>query len=349
MNDRIRVASLFSGAGGGDLGLVGGFTFLRRRYNKTRFEIVFANDLNRYCIETYNKNFDAVAFHGDICGLSSEDVPDHDLLVGGFPCQPFSITVAGVIGQRRGIQDGRGRLFLEMARIIRDKRPRSFIAENVKGIISSNQGRDFRVILRAFSNIGYNVTWKVLNAADFGVPQRRERVFIVGTREDVGRAFLFPEPTHNEKGTNGLKKWVPLSRVLDYSVGDDKKYKFSERAVLGLIRSNKAFNKGRTQKLDQPCATVSAHLAKVSLNGTDPVIQTPKGGFRRLTTGEAAKIQSFPTSFKFAGSDVVRYRQIGNAIPPVLLWHIGKSIEAQIFSQSAGPYKTLIQSALLSS
>ncbi len=331
MNNKIRVASLFAGIGGADLGLLGGFAHLGRRYLPNNFTIVFANDIDNYAVETYNKNFERKACREDICNISSEDLPDHDLLVGGFPCQPFSVTVAGLIGHRRGILDGRGRLFLEMARIIRDKKPKAFVAENVKGIISSNSGRDFKVILAVFSNIGYDVSWKVLNAADYGVPQKRERVFIVGVRSDLGVKYVFPEPTHSENGGDGLKKWIPLRRALDGIVPKDKKYVFSKRALRGLARANKAFNKGRAQDLNGPCATISTHLAKVSLNGTDPVIRMPDKGFRRLTPKEAARIQSFPASYKFMRSDLVRYRQIGNAIPPVLFWHIAKTLELQIF------------------
>lgn len=233
-------------------------------------------------------------------------------MVGGFPCQAFSI-----VGQKKGLSDIRGQLYMEMARILTDKQPAGFIAENVKGLTNLQNGKIFEIILREFENSGYNLFYKVLNAANFGVPQKRERVFIIGFRKDLKIKFRFPQPLNN---------LVPLKSVLQNEY--DTRFIFSARAVEGMKNANKAFNKGRFQDLELPCNTVSSHLAKVSLNGTDPVllVDAEKETYRRFTPLEAARIQSFPDNFSFPVSEFQTYKQIGNAIPPVLMWRLTNEV-----------------------
>lgn len=309
---KFQVASLFSGCGGGDLGLRGGFTFLGERFDRLRTNVVFANDVDVFAAETYRANFKHHFVCKSINDIPSSEIPDHDVLVGGFPCQAFSI-----VGQRQGMSDVRGQLFLEMARILRDKQPDAFIAENVKGLVNIQKGKVFDVILREFDDAGYDVRFKILNASNYGVPQKRERVFIIGFRKGVTINFKFPTPQND---------LVPLKSVLidDYL----PKFVFSRRAVEGMKRSNKAFNKGRVQNIDEPCNTVNSHLAKVSLNGTDPVLllDEAKEIYRRFTPLEAARIQSFPDNFIFPVSEFQAYKQIGNAIPPVVMWKLMREI-----------------------
>lgn len=320
----LRVASLFSGCGGSDLGIEGGFEFNGKFYPSNHSHIVYANDFDTPACTTYRLNFSNGIQDEDITKIPSDDVPGHDILVGGFPCQTFSI-----VGQRHGLKDPRGQLFYEMVRLLKDKRPRAFIAENVKGLLNIDKGETFRLILEEFGKAGYTVTYKLLNAANYGVPQKRERVFIVGIRNDLHKKFVFPEQTHFQDPLPGQQGWVSLASIIDNIVPKNHKYIFSERAHEGLKKSNKAFNKGRAQDLSQPCNTVSSHLAKVSLNGTDPVLFIPElKKYRRFTPLEAARIQSFPDDFKFAGTDANAYKQIGNAIPPVLMWHVyGKLVK----------------------
>lgn len=313
----IRVVSLFSGCGGADLGLRGGFRFLGKTYPKLGFETVWANDILDFSVETYKKNLGDHIVAGDITKIRSKDIPDHDLLVGGFPCQSFSI-----VGKRGGFNDPRGRLYLEMLRILKDKKPIAFIGENVKGLVSMHKGEALKQIISDFEKAGYDVTHRVLNASHFGVPQKRERVFIIGIRKDKKGSFQFPEAPMTIN---------PLGKVAEEHAEVESKYYFSKRALEGLQKANKAFNKGRAQPLDAPCNTISTHLAKVSLNGTDPVLLVKKNCYRRLTPKEAARIQSFPENFEFTGTDGKQYIQIGNAIPPVLMWHVAKAVKSQIF------------------
>lgn len=313
----ITIASLFSGCGGSDLGALGGFKFLGKKYEKLPTKIVYANDIDKAAAETYRANFGEHISCKSILEVPSSEIPEHDVLMGGFPCQTFSI-----VGQRKGMSDPRGQLFNEMARILIDKQPKAFIGENVKGLTNIHKGKVLEHILETFSEAGYNVVYKILNAADYGVPQKRERVFIVGIRKDFNVFYRFP--------SKAVKKWLPLKKVLLEEDKVESKYHFSKRAVEGLKKANKAFNKGRAQDINEPCNTINAHLAKVSLNGTDPVLSTGKDSYRRFTPLEAARIQSFPDNFKFVGTDLDAYRQIGNAIAPVMMWNVFNHLVLQL-------------------
>lgn len=313
----IKIASLFSGCGGSDLGTLGGFKFLGKNYSRLPTEIVYANDIDMAASNTYRFNFGDHISCKSILEVSSQEIPAHDVLIGGFPCQTFSI-----VGQRAGMQDPRGQLFKEMARILKDKQPKAFIGENVKGLASIHKGDVLKKVLETFSDAGYNVVYKILNAADYGVPQKRERIVIVGIRKDFNAFYRFP--------AKAVEKWVALKSVLQNKNEVLPKYHFSKRAIVGLKKANKAFNKGRAQNLEQPCNTINAHLAKVSLNGTDPVLSTGTNSYRRFTPLEASRIQSFPDNFKFVGTDLNAYRQIGNAVPPVLMWHVFNYLVIQL-------------------
>jgi DNA (cytosine-5)-methyltransferase 1 len=282
------------------------------------FSVIYANDIDEHAAKTYRHNIGDHIIVDDINNIKSNDIPNHELLIGGFPCQSFSIA-----GQRKGLDDERGELYMHMVDILKEKQPKVFIAENVKGILSVNGGRVFQKIISDFESAGYKVKYKLINATKFGVPQKRERVFVVGVRNNIKKDFQFILPKTRS---------VVLNDVLQKKRDIDKKYFFSERAHQGLKNANKAFNKGRAQDVLGSCNTISTHLAKSSLNGTDPVITVGKEKYRRLTPLEAARIQSFPDNFEFIGSDAKKYIQIGNAIAPVVMWHVAKSVQDQIFN-----------------
>ncbi len=208
-----------------------------------------------------------------------------------------------------------------MCRIIRSKKPKVFIAENVKGILSANKKEAFPLILKEFENCGYYVTYAILNASHFGVPQKRERVFIIGFKnKSVFDNFKFPEPTT-------FNKPPVLEKVLENESEIDNKYYFSERAIAGLKQTKHftSMNKGRVQSLDQPCNTVGAHLAKVSINSTDPILLI-NNRYRMFTPREVARIQSFPERFQLTLSKTALYRALGNAVPPVLMWEVTNNV-----------------------
>lgn len=314
--EKLKVASLFCGCGGTDVGLLGGFDFLGQKYNANNMEIVYANDIDDNACNIFEENFGIKPDNRDIREVKSEEIPDFDILTGGFPCQSFSIVAQNP--KRLGVKDERGKLFFEMCRILREKQPKCFIAENVKGLLTANKRSAFPLIMEEFEKSGYDVTYSILNAAEYGVPQKRERVIIVGFRKDLNIQFSFPEII--------LKKedlYEPLSSVIEKSV--DEKYFFSERAVAGMMRNRESMNKGRAQDVTKPCNTVGAHLAKVSLNSTDPVLKIDER-YRRFTPREVARIQSFPEDFKLIGSETAQYRALGNAIPPVMFWYVANCV-----------------------
>lgn len=180
---KLKAVSLFCGCGGTDVGLKGDFEFLGQHYSSNGVDIVFANDIEPKAIDILEKNFSCPTFVGDIKDLDHSVIPEHDLLTGGFPCQSFSIVAQNP--PRLGIKDEKGELFFEMCKVLREKQPSVFIAENVKGILSANKKEAFPLILEEFRKSGYYVTWKLLNSVDFGVPQKRERVFIVGFKSEI--------------------------------------------------------------------------------------------------------------------------------------------------------------------
>jgi DNA (cytosine-5)-methyltransferase 1 len=321
----MKVASMFSGCGGSDLGLIGGFNFLEKKYKKLPYDIVFALDNDAKAVDTYNHNFDVPATLADIETFDIKNIPDFDVLVGGFPCQSFS-----TVNPTKNPFDKRGKLYKKMSQILAKKKPKFFIAENVKGLVVLQGGKIFESIKKDFAAQGYVVKHKLFNAADYGVPQRRERVFIVGIREDVAFDFKFPEATNSEDGV-GAKRWVALKNVIDNLIPDDPKYYFSKKAVEGMKNAKNNMKRGLAQNLEAPCLTITSHLAKVSLNSRDPVllVDPKKEIYRRFSPLEAARIQSFPDSFEFPVSDASAYKQIGNAIPPVLMWHVASALAKQ--------------------
>ena len=315
--EKIKVASLFCGCGGTDVGLLGDFTYLDNYYENNNYEIVYANDIDNNVCDIFEENFGIKPDNRDIREVSSEEIPEIDVLTGGFPCQSFSIVAQNP--KRLGIKDDRGKLFFEMCRVLKDKKPKCFIAENVKGILTANKKSAFPLILEEFENCGYDVKYTVMNAAEYGVPQKRERVIIVGFRKDLEIDFEFPKVVIDE-----VINYEPLKRVIDETV--EEKYFFSQRAVDGMMRKRATMNKGRAQDINKPCNTVGAHLAKVSLNSTDPVLMVGER-YRRFTPREVARIQSFPEEFKLVGSETAQYRALGNAIPPVMFWHIASKVK----------------------
>lgn len=315
--EKLKVASLFCGCGGTDVGLLGNFDFLGKHYSTNNMEIVYANDIDDNACKIFEENFGIKPDNRDIREVASMDLPDFDILTGGFPCQSFSIIAQNP--KRLGVKDDRGKLFFEMCRILKDKQPKCFIAENVKGLLTANQRSAFPLILEEFKNSGYDVKYMILNSANYGVPQKRERVIIVGFRKDLNIDFVFPNQVITDEDL-----FEPLKKVIENTV--DEKYYFSEKAVEGMMKKREKMNKGRAQDIEKPCNTVGAHLAKVSLNSTDPVLFNGSR-YRRFTPREVARIQSFPETFELIGTESAQYRALGNAIPPVMIWYVANSVK----------------------
>lgn len=318
--EKLKVASLFCGCGGTDVGLLGDFDFLGKHYEANGMEIVYANDIDDNACNIFKENFGITPDNRDIREVKSEEIPEFDILTGGFPCQSLSIIAQNP--KRLGVKDERGKLFFEMCRILRERQPKCFIAENVKGILTANKKSAFPLIMKEFEESGYDVQYRILNSANYGVPQKRERVIIVGFRKDLNIDFSFPDVEIEDENN-----FAPLKKVIEKKV--DEKYFFSERAVAGMMKKRESMNKGRAQDINKPCNTVGAHLAKVSLNSTDPVLME-KNRYRRFTPREVARIQSFPDDFELVGSEAAQYRALGNAIPPVMFWYVAKAVKEEL-------------------
>ena len=298
----MKVVSLFSGAGGLDLGFI-----------RAGHEIVWANDLYADAVKTYKHNIGGHIVERDIRDILSEEIPDCDIVIGGFPCQGFSVA-----NVKRNTSDERNTLYKELIRVINDKRPMFFVAENVKGILSLGKGGVFKMIMRDFSNLGYKVKYKLLNAADYGVPQTRQRVIIVGVREDVEFEYVYPEPTHSKDGTDGKRKWVAIGEALSVFPDPDEyndvinhtysKYKLNINGYIG-------------HRLLDPLKPAPTVTARGDNRGGVVILPHPNGR-RRMTCRELATVQSFPENYFFHGTNSSVYRQIANAVPVQLAFHI---------------------------
>lgn len=322
-NKKIKVVSLFSGCGGMDLGFTGGFNYLGKEYKKHNIEILFSNDFEPKACQTYNFNFENKAVCNDIKNINEKELPDCDIVVGGFPCQDFSLA-----GKRKGFDSERGNLYKEMLRVVNEKKPKVFVAENVEGISINLDGNNpLEVIVNQFRNIGYNVEYKLFNTAYYGVPQMRKRVIIIGVRNDLNKKPVFPEPVCNE--TNWLTAkdaiddlWdkIDTDYVKNHTKNDYSKAKFMEH---GKGQGN------RKIEMNKPSVTIRAeHHGNIEghYRTYDELHPEDRKSWRRLSVRECARLQSFPDSFVFHCAASSAYKQIGNAVPPVFAWHIADTV-----------------------
>lgn len=316
--EKYRVASLFCGCGGSDLGMIGGFSYLGKEYAALPFDITYSVDIDAKAIETYNANFQHKAVCADVCTEDFDKIGDIDVVIGGFPCQSFS-----TVNPTKDVNDDRAHLYRQIVRILHSRQPKMFVCENVKGLMTLQKGTIIRKIVSEFEAEGYVVKYRLIRAVEYGVPQRRERVIIIGVRKDYVYNFLFPVPV-----TFSPSSYTPLSKVIDNIAIPDSKYYFSKKAVEGMKNAKNNMKRGLWQDLNGPCLTITSHLAKTSINSRDPVllVDSEKELYRRFTPREAARIQSFPDTFHFPVSEHFAYRQIGNAVPPVMMWYIAKAV-----------------------
>lgn len=310
-----RIISLFAGCGGLDLGFTGGFSFLGKEYPKRNFQVTWANDIDEAACQTFRNYFKQDIVCGDITkilagkhsdGFFDRQIPQEaDIVLGGFPCQDFSHA-----GKREGFNGKRGTLYQSMAEVIKRTRPLIFVAENVRGLLTMNGGEAIQTITKDFEKLGYNVIYKLLTAADFGVPQTRERVIIVGTRKDKLPLFEYPKPILDKIN------WVSLKEA----IGDLEK--LEEGKISNHYWSKAKKNTGQGNSIvsaDKPGPTMrTEHHGNIEFHWN---------GTRRLSAREAARIQSFPDNMIFYPSTSAAYKQIGNAVPPVLAWHIASAIQ----------------------
>lgn len=256
---------------------------------------VFSSDIDKFCQDSYEENFGERPV-GDITRVDEKDVPDHDILFAGFPCQPFSI-----IGHRKGLNDTRGTLFFDIARIIKEKKPKAFILENVKQLVGHDQGKTLKVILQTLKDLGYQVQYSVLNALDYGLPQKRERVVIVGHREPI--MFTFPNP---------IKPYKPLNEILEEKV--EKKHFASDY----IKRKRKDSHKSSYYPSiwhENKSGNICSYPYSCALRAGASYNYLLVNGERRLTPREMLRLQGFPDTYKIVVSDGQAKKQAGNAVP----------------------------------
>ena len=305
------MVSLFSGAGGLDLGLI-----------QSGHKVVWANDIDADAVATYTKNIGRHIVLGSIEAIHSSSIPDCDVVVGGFPCQGFS--QANLL---RFEKDTRNRLYLEFRRIILDKKPKYFLAENVRGILSLSGGKAIEKIERDFSAAGYRVKKMLFNVADYGVPQSRWRVIIAGTRADLPESmdYEFPQPTHaspKKAKLLGLKPWVTVGAALANIPDPEGKHQLPNHVCSQYKVTNRNFTGHRNTDANKPSPTI---LARGNGKGGVCAIQHPRN-HRRMSIRESAAVQTFPLNFEFIGKMNSCYRQVGNAVPVEFAKHLGEQL-----------------------
>lgn len=321
---KLRFIDLFAGIGG-----------FRQGFEKAGYECVFTSEIDQACQEVYENNFGDEVF-GDITQIEPSDIPDFEVLLAGFPCQPFSIS-----GLKKGFEDTRGTLFFDICRIIEEKQPKVVVLENVKHLIHHDNKRTFKTIISTLEELGYNVTYQILNARDFGLPQNRERIFIIATKHNF---FRFEKL--QKKQPVFLKDFLDKEGEFEYL--DKSEYTLIEEPTIqptGLTfvgyRNKNTWKNGVRPNTE--------HLSRVhrqpnriySAEGTHPTIpsQETSGRFfiylpnedkvRKLTIDECYRIMGFPENFKRHSSRAEQYRQIGNSVAIPVINAIAKSIIEQ--------------------
>lgn len=274
----MKYLSLFSGIGGFEIALDG-------------HECVGYSEINKYAIQIYEKHFPEHRNYGDITKINPDTLPDFEMVCGGFPCQAFSIA-----GKRGGFADTRGTLFFDIARILRIKRPRLVLLENVKGLLSHENGRTFKVIMSALDELGYNLQWQVLNSKNFGVPQNRERVFIIGHLRGTNRPKVFPVGGSNQENKESIK-----TTAMIYWKNSKEKWVKEYRTYSPVLK------------------TQSDYVRQPLLDGVR---------IRRLTPTECERLQGFPDGWTGSVSDAQRYKTLGNAVTV----NVAREIAKELFS-----------------
>lgn len=301
--DNFTAVSLFAGAGGLDMG-----------FENSGIHVLWANDFNQDACNTHKLWSDATVVCGDIGKVDFDTIPSSDVILGGFPCQGFSLA-----GPRK-IDDSRNILYRHFVKLVAVKQPKVFIAENVKGILTLGNGQIMEAIIADFSSMGYNVTYRVVNAADYKVPQDRIRVIITGIRKDIDREFVMPEP---------FKKRVTIKDVIGHFADPDPD------DVCMAPYSSRFMSRNRRRGWDDVSYTIPAMAKQVALHPSSPMMEKldkdlwkfGNGVTRRFSYKEAAAIQTFPEDMTFCGDLVSKYKQIGNAVPVKLAEVIASEVK----------------------
>ena len=306
----IKFIDLFSGIGG-----------FRLAFDSVGAKCVFSADIDKHACETYKLNFNDYPLK-DVSKIDSQNIPNFDILCAGFPCQPFSIA-----GERKGFQDTRGTLFFDIERILKDKQPQVFILENVKGLVSHDQGKTLKVILKTLTDkLNYNVTSKVINSYDYGVPQNRERIYIIGFK-NKNIEFEFPQKIDDKMNLNDILDdditGSEISVTAKFNVINNlkKHKKYAEIKNNELLLAYEIRKSRCTFRYDSLSPTLTA---KMGTGGNNVPVLVKQ--MRKLTTRECLRIQGFPDSYKIKPNNAQSYKQIGNSVSVPVVTLLAKEI-----------------------
>jgi len=314
MAEKLKVFSTFTGIGGFELGI----DRAADRSGKA-VEYVGYSEIDKHAISVYEKHFKGVKNYGDITKIDAEALPDFDCLVGGFPCQAFSI-----LGQRKGFEDTRGTLFFDLARILQAKQPRLFVFENVKGLVIHKGGATFRTIIATINDLGYDCQWQVLNSTNHSVPHNRDRVIIVGHLRGTRRPKIFPFARATAKGDQQRDNIPPRDR--------SKGLRIPEATIAGFATAYP----GQAVNLSMP----NSWSRRGRVSDVSPTLDTgmwiytvtPDGRLRRLTPTECERLQAFPDGWTERGlggvqfTDRQRYKMLGNAVTTNVIQNVFEPI-----------------------
>ena len=299
-----KFIDLFAGVGG-----------VRIPFEELGGECVFTSEWDKFAKQTYQENHEG-AVHGDITQINEKDIPEHNLILAGFPCQAFSNA-----GKRGGFEDTRGTLFFDVLRIAREHKPKALLLENVRGLLSHDEGNTFKVIVSSLEEIGYKVFHKVLYARDYGVPQNRPRIYLACFRKDIigDREFIFPDKS-------GIK--TKLGDILEKNVPE--KYTISDK-LWAYLQNRKQEQKEKGNGFgftlfNKNSVYVNTMSARYYKDGSEILIEQKGKNPRRLTPREAARLQGFPDSFKIPVSDTQFYKQMGNSVSVPVIRAVAKEI-----------------------
>ena len=316
---------------------IGGF---RQGFEKQGFKCVFSSEMDKHAREMYYENFGEKPF-GDITKIKESDIPKFDILLAGFPCQPFSIA-----GDKKGFNDTRGTLFFDIARIIKYHLPKVVVLENVKHFKNHDKGRTLKTVLKTLQDLGYETSWELLNAKDFGVPQNRERTIIIGSKNNIKFDFSKLNKTPSPQISDILEDYSNDFEYLDkseYTLINNPKKQLSGLIFAGY--RNKAIRKNGVRENTEHLSRVHKQPNRIySSTGTHPTLssQEPTGRYfihhngkvRKLTLLECYRLMGFPDNFKKIGTTSKQYNRVGNSIVVPMVIEIAKEVNNQLFNKS---------------
>ncbi|MCX6746870.1 MAG: DNA cytosine methyltransferase [Candidatus Pacearchaeota archaeon] len=326
--EEVRFIDLFAGIGG-----------IRRGLEKQGFTCVFSSEWDEECAKTYEANFGEKPA-GDITKIDEKTIPDHEILAGGFPCQAFSAA-----GKQKGFDDTRGTLFFDILRIAKEKKPKILFLENVKNLIYHNGRQTLKIIIKHLEELGYKVTYQVLNAKDYGVAQSRERIIIIASKDKPFDFGKIKPKNPNVKIKDILEKENSEMKFLspeEYTILDKSLWKEQKTGMIFVGYRNKPIRKKGARPNTEHLSRVHKQCNRIySSDGTHPTISSTEiagrfhiyhnGKVRKLTINECFRLMGFPDSYKKISSNGERYRQIGNSVAIPMIEAVAEEIKNQLF------------------